>query len=109
MLGFYLLATAAGFQGSVAALSRLAQALPAPASDGAKADSAGGPLLLHVDAVTGKCAAKVVSGDASAPAAPRPVELSFGPVLSNFQALATQFRMDADVPIPKVRTISAPC
>jgi hypothetical protein len=64
-------------------------------------------LLLHVDSVKGKCAAKVVSNDASAAAAPRPVELSFGPVLSNFQPLATQFRMDADIPIPKVPTASA--
>jgi len=102
VLGFYLLATAAGFQGALAALTRLALALPS--SDGAKAsDGATGPLLLHIDAVTGKCAAKVVSGEPGAAAAPRPAELSFGPALSNFQALATQFRLDADVPIPKVQ------
>jgi len=103
VLGFYLLATAAGFQGALAALTRPAQALPS--SDGGKAsDAASGPLLLHIDAVTGKCAAKVLSGEANgAAAAPRPAELSFGPALSNFQALATQFRLDADVPIPKVQ------
>lgn len=104
VLGFYLLATTAGFQGAVAALTRLAQALPSPATDGAKAsEAATGPLLLHIDAVTGKCAAKVVSFEPGATAAPRPAELSFGPALSNFQALATQFRLDADVPIPKVQ------
>ena len=102
VLGFYLLATAAAFQAAVAPLGRLAQALPPRASDGdgPKAESAAGQLLLHVDAVTGKCAAKVVAADTTA--APRPAELSFGPVLSNFQALATQFRMDAAIPLPKV-------
>ena len=106
MLGFYILATAAGFQAALAALTRLAQALPLPSSDGAKAsDAAAGALLLHIDAVTGKCAAKVVAGKpGAAVAAPRPAELSFGPALSNFQGLATQFRLDADIPIPKVQT-----
>ena len=104
VLGFYLLATAAGFQGAVAALTRLAQALPPSDPAGTKgSDAAIGPLLLHIDAVSGKCAAKVVSSDPNA--APRPAELSFGPALSNFQAFATQFRLDADVPIPKVRSL----